>query len=185
VVIATLGATLVAPLLFLAALAIKLESRGPVFFIQERVGLRGRIFRCIKFRTMQGPPPPGSSVWCRDDEPRLTRVGRWLRNLHLDELPQFVNILKGDMDVVGPRPEMACNVQTMVEQIPYYGLRHTVRPGVTGWAQIKQGYSVSQAEVMEKMRYDLYYIKHVSLWLDLRIIFATARIVLWGRARPA
>jgi lipopolysaccharide/colanic/teichoic acid biosynthesis glycosyltransferase len=118
-----------------------------------------------------------------DHDPRVTRVGAFLRRTHLDELPQFLNVLKGDMDMVGPRPEMACNVQTMTEQIPYYGLRHTVRPGVTGWAQIKQGYSVSQAEVTEKMRYDLYYIKHMSLALDLRILLGTARILLLGR-RP-
>ena len=178
---AILGLLLAAPLMAVVAVLVKLDSPGPAFFIQERVGLRGRIFRLIKFRTMQGPPPEGHSVWLRDDCPRITRVGRWLRDLHLDELPQFLNVLKGDMDVVGPRPEMACNVQTMTEQIPYYGLRHTVRPGVTGWAQIKQGYSVSQAEVTEKMRYDLYYIKHMSLWLDLRIMLATARIVLFGR----
>jgi len=180
-VAATLGLLLAAPVMAVVAVLVKLDSPGPVFFVQERVGLRGRIFRLIKFRTMQGPPPEGHSVWLRDDCPRLTRLGRRLRDLHLDELPQFINVLRGDMDLVGPRPEMACNVQTMTEQIPYYGLRHTVRPGVTGWAQIKQGYSVSQAEVTEKMRYDLYYIKHMSLWLDLRIILATARIVLVGR----
>jgi exopolysaccharide biosynthesis polyprenyl glycosylphosphotransferase len=180
-VAATLGLLLAAPLMAVVAVLVKLDSPGRVFFVQERVGLRGRIFRLIKFRTMQGPPPEGHSVWLRDDCPRLTRLGRRLRDLHLDELPQFINVLKGDMDLVGPRPEMACNVQTMTEQIPYYGLRHTVRPGVTGWAQIKQGYSVSQAEVTEKMRYDLYYIKHMSLWLDLRIVLATARIVLFGR----
>jgi exopolysaccharide biosynthesis polyprenyl glycosylphosphotransferase len=178
---AAFGLLLFAPLMALIALLVKLDSPGPAFFIQERVGLRGRRFRLIKFRTMQGPPPEDHSVWRRDDGARLTRLGRWLRDLHLDELPQFVNVLKGDMDMVGPRPEMACNVQTMTEQIPYYGLRHTVRPGVTGWAQIKQGYSVSQAEVTEKMRYDLYYIKHMSPWLDLKILLATARIVLFGR----
>jgi exopolysaccharide biosynthesis polyprenyl glycosylphosphotransferase len=180
-VAAMLGLLLAAPLMVVVAVLVKLDSPGPIFFVQERVGLRGRIFRLVKFRTMQGPPPEGHSVWLRDDCPRLTRLGRRLRDLHLDELPQFINVLRGDMDLVGPRPEMACNVQTMTEQIPYYGLRHTVRPGVTGWAQIKQGYSVSQAEVTEKMRYDLYYIKHMSLWLDLRIILATARIVLFGR----
>ena len=179
--VAAIGLVLAAPIMAVVAVLVKLDSRGPVFFIQQRVGLRGRIFRLIKFRTMEGPAPEGHSVWLRDDCPRITRLGRRLRDLHLDELPQFLNVLRGDMDMVGPRPEMACNVQTMTEQIPYYGLRHTVRPGVTGWAQIKQGYSVSQAEVTEKMRYDLYYIKHMSLWLDLRIMAATARIVLFGR----
>jgi len=178
---AALGLVLAAPLMAVVAALVKLDSRGPVFFVQERVGLRGRIFRLIKFRTMQGPPPEGDSVWCRDDHPRLTRLGRWLRDLHIDEFPQFINVLKGDMDLVGPRPEMACNVQTMTEHIPYYGLRNAVRPGVTGWAQIKQGYAVTLPEVMEKMRYDLYYVKHMSLWLDLRILLVTARIVLCGR----
>jgi exopolysaccharide biosynthesis polyprenyl glycosylphosphotransferase len=178
---AVCGLVLCAPLLLVIAVLVKLDSPGPVFFVQERVGLRGRIFRLIKFRTMQGAPPAEGSVWSRDDEPRLTRLGRRLRDLHLDELPQFINILKGDMDLVGPRPEMACNVQTMTEHIPYYWLRHTVRPGVTGWAQVKQGYCVSQAEVTEKMRYDLYYIKHLSLRLDLRIVLATLRILVCGR----
>jgi exopolysaccharide biosynthesis polyprenyl glycosylphosphotransferase len=179
--LAMLGLVLTAPLLALVALLVKLDSPGPVFFIQERIGLGGRRFRLIKFRTMRGRAPEGDSVWCRDDRPRLTRLGRWLRDLHIDELPQFINVLRGDMDLVGPRPEMASNVQTMTEKIPYYGLRHTVRPGVTGWAQIRQGYSLSEAEVTEKMRYDLYYIKHLSIWFDLRILLATVPKVLGGR----
>ena len=178
---AAIGLVLAAPLMAVVAVLVKLDSDGPVFFTQERVGFRGRIFRLIKFRTMQGDPPDDHDVWRRDDEPRLTRLGRQLRDTHLDELPQFFNVLKGDMDMVGPRPEMACNVQSMTENIPYYGLRHTVRPGMTGWAQIKQGYALSQAAVTEKMRYDLYYIKHMSLWLDLRILLATGRIFLFGR----
>ena len=181
VVGAAIGLVLAAPLMAVVAVLVKLDSDGPVFFTQERVGFRGRIFRLIKFRTMQGDPPDDHDVWRRDDEPRLTRLGRQLRDTHLDELPQFFNVLKGDMDMVGPRPEMACNVQSMTENIPYYGLRHTVRPGMTGWAQIKQGYALSRAEVTEKMRYDLYYIKHMSLWLDLRILLATGRIFLFGR----
>ena len=183
VAVAAVGLVLAAPLMALVALVVKLDSPGPVFFVQERVGLGGRIFRLVKFRTMRGSLPAAGSVWCRDDLPRLTRVGAWLRNLHIDELPQLVNVLRGDMDMVGPRPEMACNVQTMTEQIPYYGLRHTVRPGLTGWAQVNQGYSVSQAEVTEKMRYDLYYIKHMSVWLDLKILAATVRLVLLGGRR--
>jgi exopolysaccharide biosynthesis polyprenyl glycosylphosphotransferase len=181
VVAAAAGLVVAAPLIAIVAVLVKLDSPGPVFFIQERVGFRGRIFRLIKFRTMQGDPPNDHEVWRRDDQPRLTRLGRRLRDTHLDELPQFLNVLKGDMDMVGPRPEMACNVQSMMEHIPYYGLRHIVRPGMTGWAQIKQGYALSQAEVTEKMRYDLYYIKHMSLWLDLRILLATVRIFLLGR----
>src|SRR5437773_4917838 len=178
---AAVGLVLAAPLMAVVAVLVKLDSAGPVFFTQERVGFRGRIFRLIKFRTMRGDTPDDHELWRRDDEPRLTRLGRQMRDTHLDELPQFFNVLKGDMDMVGPRPEMARNVQSMTEHIPYYGLRHTVRPGMTGWAQIKQGYALSQAEVTEKMRYDLYYIKHMSLWLDLRILLATGRIFLFGR----
>ena len=133
-------------------------------------------------QTPEGEP---HSVWSRDDRARVTRIGRWLRRSRLDELPQFWNIIKGDMDLIGPRPEMLCNVKAMTEQIPYYALRHMVRPGVTGWAQVKQGYSVSLEDVTEKMRYDLYYIKHMSLWFDLRILAATVKIVLLCRESVA
>jgi lipopolysaccharide/colanic/teichoic acid biosynthesis glycosyltransferase len=131
------------------------------------------------------PPAPGqnvpTSVWGRDDTTRVTRVGRSIRRLRLDELPQFWNILKGDMDLVGPRPEILANVRAMAEQIPYYSLRQSVRPGLTGWAQTRFGYSVSLEQVTEKMRFDLFYIKHMSVWLDLRILVDTVKIVLFGR----
>jgi lipopolysaccharide/colanic/teichoic acid biosynthesis glycosyltransferase len=181
---ALIGLLLSAPLMAAIAIAIKLDSRGPVFYQDERAGLKGRAFRLIKFRTMH-PAPPGQplavSVWDRDDATRVTRVGRSIRRLRLDELPQFWNILKGDMDLVGPRPEMVSNVQAMTEQIPYYSLRLSVRPGLTGWAQTRFGYSVSLEQVTEKMRYDLFYIKHMSVWLDLRILVDTVKIVLFGR----
>jgi len=179
---AVLGLVLMTPLLALIALAIKLDSRGPVFFVHERAGYRGRPFRLVKFRTMHDQPSanPGS-VWHRDEDHRVTRVGRWLRKLRLDELPQLLNILKGDMDLVGPRPEIMENVQVMAELIPYYSLRHVVRPGLTGWAQVRYGYSVSLEQVTEKMRYDLFYIKHMSFWLDLRILVDTVKIALFGR----
>lgn len=182
-VVAMIGLVLFAPLLVLIAVAIKLDSQGPVFFIQERAGLNGRIFHLIKFRTMH----PASvnegteSVWNRDLCSRITRVGGWLRKTHFDELPQFFNILRGDMDLVGPRPEMAENINVMEERIPYYALRMAVRPGMTGWAQVKNGYAVSQEDVTEKIRYDLYYIRHRSLWLDFRILIDTARLILWGQ----
>jgi exopolysaccharide biosynthesis polyprenyl glycosylphosphotransferase len=177
---AALGLILAAPLMVIIALAIKLDSKGPVFFLQARAGKHGRVFNFIKFRTMQSEGDPNDSVWVRDDSQRVTQVGKWLRRFYLDELPQFINTLKGDMDLVGPRPEMASNVKTMSEQIPYYSFRSMVRPGITGWAQIKNGYSVSQEDVTEKVRYDLYYIKHMSLWFDLRIVMATVKIVLFG-----
>jgi exopolysaccharide biosynthesis polyprenyl glycosylphosphotransferase len=181
-VAAAVGLAAVAPLMALIALAIKLDSQGPIFFIHERAGYRGRPFRLIKFRTMRGQPEVrDDSVWHRDDESRITRVGRWLRKLRLDELPQLVNILKGDMDVVGPRPEIAENVKLMTELIPYYALRHVVRPGLTGWAQVRYGYSVNLEQVTEKMRHDLFYIKHMSFWLDLRILVDTVKIALFGR----
>ena len=179
---AVVGLVLTAPLMAVIALTIKLDSRGPVFFIHERAGYRGRPFRLVKFRTMRGQSQPSEgSVWHRDDEGRITRVGRWLRKLRLDELPQLVNIVKGDMDLVGPRPEIVENVKVMAELIPYYALRHVVRPGLTGWAQVRYGYSLSLEQVTEKMRHDLYYIKHMSFWLDLRILVDTVKIVLFGR----
>jgi exopolysaccharide biosynthesis polyprenyl glycosylphosphotransferase len=184
-VIAAAGLVLTAPIMLVIALAIRLESRGPVFFMDERAGLAGRPFLLIKFRTMLDQSVADSersqSVWQRDDSARITRVGRWVRRLRLDELPQFWNILRGDMDLVGPRPEILRNVKTMSEQIPYYSLRLVVRPGLTGWAQVRHGYSVSLEQVTEKMRHDLFYIKHMSNWLDLRILVDTVKIVLFGR----
>src|SRR5258705_13842524 len=167
------------------AAAIKLESRGPVFFIQERVGLRGRKFRLIKFRTMRqlSDMPPGDSVWGRDNASRVTRLGAVLRRYRLDELPQCLNILKGDMSLVGPRPEMAVNVATFSAVIPFYNLRHEVRPGLTGWAQVRAGYSMSTEEVTRKLCYDLYYIKRMSVTFDLQILVDTLKLVLIGK-RP-
>jgi sugar transferase (PEP-CTERM system associated) len=179
---ALVGLILTAPLMLLLAVVIKMDSNGPVFFIQDRCGRHGRTFRLFKFRTMH-PVQPGTeseTVWERDDSLRVTRVGKWLRKLRLDEIPQFINVLRGDMDLIGPRPEMASNVKTMLKEIPYYSLRMGVRPGITGWAQVRHGYSVSHEDVTEKMRYDLYYVKHMSLWLDLRILLDTVKIVLLG-----
>lgn len=179
---AAAGLALTAPLMALIAAAIRLDSRGPVFFVQPRAGLAGREFNLYKFRTMHEPTGDETgAVWDRDDSARITRVGRWVRLLRWDELPQFWNILRGDMDIVGPRPEIACNVKTMSQHIPYYSLRHGVRPGITGWAQIKHGYSVTLEDVTEKMRYDLYYVKNMSLALDLRILVDTVKIMLFGR----
>jgi exopolysaccharide biosynthesis polyprenyl glycosylphosphotransferase len=179
--VALIGLLLTLPLMALIAIGVKLESPGPVFFLQERAGLHGKTFRLVKFRTMRPAPAAAdaaSSVWSRDDSRRVTRLGKWLRKLRLDELPQFINILRGDMDLIGPRPEIADNIATMMEQIPYYSLRMTIRPGITGWAQVKHGYAVSQADVMEKLRYDLYYVKHMSAWLDLRIMLDTVKVLL-------
>ena len=174
------GLIALAPLFGLIALAIRLESRGPVFFVQERGGFHGRRFKLVKFRTMR-PVNGKTSEWARDNSDRITRVGKWLRRFRLDELPQFVNILRGEMNLVGPRPHPVSNFELFSDRIPYYWLRALVRPGVTGWAQVQYGYANDLDEETEKMRYDLFYIKHLSLELDLRILFDTVRIVLCGR----
>jgi exopolysaccharide biosynthesis polyprenyl glycosylphosphotransferase len=183
VIIASVALVVGAPFLALVALVIKLESPGPVFFIQERVGLRGRLFPLIKFRTMRVCSGTDDAIWQRDNRSRVTRFGAVLRKYRLDETPQFINILRGDMSLVGPRPEMAGNVATFATRIPFYDLRHEVRPGLTGWAQVKAGYSMSVEEVTRKLCYDLYYVKHMSLRFDLRILFDTVKFVLCGK-RP-
>jgi exopolysaccharide biosynthesis polyprenyl glycosylphosphotransferase len=183
VIIALTALTLAAPFMALIALAIRLESRGPAFFIQDRIGLGGRTFRLVKFRTMRQAEPGADGVWERDNASRVTRLGAVLRKYRLDELPQCFNILRGDMSLVGPRPEMASNAATFAAVIPFYDLRHEVRPGLTGWAQVKAGYSMSTEEVTRKLCYDLYYIKHLSLGFDLQILFDTVKFVLCGK-RP-
>ena len=183
VLVSLLALVCLAPLLALIALAIKLDSEGPVFFRQERLGQFGHPFALIKFRTMR-PAGRRESEWVRDNGHRITRVGRWLRRYRLDELPQFVNALRGEMNLVGPRPHPVCNARLFLERIPYYSLRSMVPPGITGWAQVRYGYANSLEEETEKMRYDLYYIKRMSLWLDLRILLATARAMLRGPETP-
>jgi exopolysaccharide biosynthesis polyprenyl glycosylphosphotransferase len=179
--VASLAALVVlAPLFAAIALAVRLDSPGPVLFVQDRAGLRGRRIRLLKFRTMRPSAGP-TSEWERDNGHRITRVGRWLRRYRLDELPQLVNVLRGDMNLVGPRPHPMSNVELFSQRIPYYALRSVVRPGLTGWAQVRQGYANGLEEETEKMRYDLYYIKHMSLWLDARILFETVHAVLAGR----
>jgi lipopolysaccharide/colanic/teichoic acid biosynthesis glycosyltransferase len=160
--------------------AVKLDSRGPMFFIQDRAGRNGRPFGLIKFRTMHPATGP-TSEWVSDNVSRITRVGYYLRHFRLDELPQLLNVLRGEMNLVGPRPHPVTNQAIFMEHIAYYGLRSTVRPGVTGWAQIRYGYANNLAEETEKMRYDLYYIKNRSLWLDLRIMLETVATVIFGK----
>jgi lipopolysaccharide/colanic/teichoic acid biosynthesis glycosyltransferase len=177
---AVVGLLLCAPLLIAIGVAVKLDSRGPMFFIQQRAGRNGRPFGLLKFRTMR-PAKETRSEWVTDNIDRITRVGHYLRRFRLDELPQLVNVLRGDMNLVGPRPHPITNQAVFMEKIAYYGLRSTVRPGVTGWAQIRYGYANNLAEETEKMRYDLYYIKNRSLWLDVRIMLMTVATVLFGK----
>jgi exopolysaccharide biosynthesis polyprenyl glycosylphosphotransferase len=179
VVAAMVGFVLLLPVFALVALAVKLDSRGPVFFIQQRAGKNGRPFGLVKFRTMHPCDRP-TSEWVHDNVDRITRIGRYLRRFRIDELPQVVNVLRGEMNLIGPRPHPTSNHAVFMENIPYYGLRSTVRPGVTGWAQVQYGYANNLEEETEKMRYDLYYIKNRSLWLDARIALETVGIVLFG-----
>jgi exopolysaccharide biosynthesis polyprenyl glycosylphosphotransferase len=177
---AIVGLLMCAPLLIAIGIAVKLDSRGPMFFIQQRAGRNGRPFGLLKYRTMH-PAKEARSEWVLDNIDRITRVGHYLRRFRLDELPQLVNVLRGDMNLVGPRPHPVTNQAVFMEKIAYYGLRSTVRPGVTGWAQIRYGYANNLAEETEKMRYDLYYIKNRSLWLDVRIMLMTVATVLFGK----
>ncbi|PYM94893.1 MAG: hypothetical protein DME04_06485 [Candidatus Rokuibacteriota bacterium] len=178
-IVAGLGMIVLAPLLGLIALLIKWDSHGPVFFVQERVGMAARRFKLIKFRTMH-LVDAAPSEWVRDNEERITRVGKWLRKFRFDELPQFFNVIRGDMNLVGPRPHPVSNFELFTARIPYYSLRSGVRPGITGWAQVRYGYANNLDEETEKMRYDLYYIKHLSLSFDVRILFDTVKTVLFG-----
>ena len=162
-----------APILGIIALAIQINSGRPILFRQFRLGKAGRPFSLIKFRTMRPVERP-TTEWADDNVDRITRVGKWLRRLRLDELPQLINVLRGDMNLVGPRPHPVSNVTLFREAIPYYVLRCSVLPGITGWAQTRYCYANNLEQETEKMRYDLYYIKHMSLWLDLRIVLSTA-----------
>jgi lipopolysaccharide/colanic/teichoic acid biosynthesis glycosyltransferase len=163
-------------------LLIKLDSRGPVLFRQERVGLGGRVFTLVKLRTMQTDAEARTGpVWAQADDVRVTRIGRFLRKTRLDELPQFFNVLRGDMSLVGPRPERPAFVVQLQERIPYYMYRHVVKPGITGWAQIRYHYGASLEDAREKLEYDLYYVKNRSLFLDLLIIVQTIQVMLFSR----
>jgi sugar transferase (PEP-CTERM system associated) len=180
--LALVGFVLALPIMILVALAVKLESRGPIFYTQERVGKNGRSFKIIKFRSMSATAERDTGpVWAEKADPRVTRIGRILRKLRLDELPQFVNVIRGDMNFVGPRPERPVFVEQLSEVIPYYQQRHLIKPGLTGWAQIKFPYGSSVEDAFEKLRYDLYYIKNRSFLLDAIIIFETVKTVLFGR----
>jgi len=181
VLVAAVGMVLSLPIMLLVALAVRLDSPGPVFFRQERVGRNGRPFTVWKFRSMRTDAEAGGAQWAVQGDTRVTRVGRFIRKTRLDELPQFWNVLNGDMSLVGPRPERRMFVDQLQEQCPWYEQRLVVRPGLTGWAQVKAPYASTFEESIEKLKYDLYYIKNLSLFLDISILFSTARIVLLGR----
>jgi len=182
ILLSALGLILLMPVMGLVALLIKLDSRGPILFRQKRVGENGKVFDLLKFRSMHVDAEATTGpVWAKKDDCRITLVGKFIRMVRFDELPQFINVLKGDMSFVGPRPERPHFVEQLSEKIPYYNQRHTVKPGITGWAQVRYHYGGSIDDTIEKLQYDLYYIKHMSISLDLLIIFQTVKIVLLRR----
>jgi exopolysaccharide biosynthesis polyprenyl glycosylphosphotransferase len=168
-------------LIVVTALAIRLDSAGPIFFKQERVGKDDTIFTLWKFRSMQSDAEKDGAVWAGEKDPRITRVGKWIRRLRIDELPQLINVFRGEMSLIGPRPERPEFVKQLEEKIPYYYLRHAVRPGITGWAQVSYRYGASVEDSRFKLEYDLYYVKNMSLLLDLKILLRTIGVVLFGQ----
>jgi len=170
------------PILLLAAIAIKLDSPGSVFVRQERVGERGRIFRLLKFRTMVDDAEAQTGpVWTSEKDPRITRVGRLLRKTRLDEFPQILNVIKGEMSFIGPRPERPHFVAQLQEKIPYYTQRHVIKPGITGWAQVRYSYGATIEDAEQKLQYDLYYVKNMSIFLDMLILLSSIQVVLFGK----
>jgi sugar transferase (PEP-CTERM system associated) len=180
--VSTTGLIISAPIVLLTAIAIKLDSPGPIFYRQQRVGRNDEPFTIYKFRSMSESAEANiGPVWAKEDDPRITRVGRIIRKLRIDELPQMINVLKGEMSLVGPRPERPFFVQALNRKVPYYSLRHSITPGITGWAQICYPYGDSEKDAIEKLQYDLYYMKNMSPLFDLQIIFESLKVVMLGK----
>jgi sugar transferase (PEP-CTERM system associated) len=177
-----IGFVLAAPLMVLTAIAIKLDSPGPILYSQDRIGENGRVFIVYKFRSMRTDAErDGTPIWAREKDERVTRAGRIIRLTRLDELPQLWNVMRGDMSFVGPRPERPFFVEQLAQEIPFYSQRHAVKPGITGWAQVKYQYGSTVDDAIEKLRYDLYYIKHLSIVFDLTIVLDTVKVILFGK----
>lgn len=183
ILLSVFGLLLTAPFFPLIALAIKLDSRGPLFFKQVRVGSGEKPFLLYKFRSMCQNAERNGAVWAAKNDTRITRVGKFLRNSRIDEIPQLYNVLRGEMSFIGPRPERPEFVENLKKDIYYYSKRHTIKPGLTGWAQVRYPYGATVEDAKEKLRYDLYYIKNLSFLLDTQIIFETVKVVLFGRGR--
>lgn len=181
IVCAVLILIVTAPILFLTAILIKLDSPGKVFYQQERVGEFGKNFKIVKFRSMVEDAEKGGAVWARENDNRVTRLGAIIRKLRIDELPQLWNVLLGEMSLVGPRPERDIFVQKLEEVIPYYGIRHQIKPGITGWAQINYPYGASEEDALRKLEYDLYYMKNISILFDIFVLFRTVKTVFFGK----
>ena len=169
------------PLCLLVALVIKLDSSGPVFYRQERVGQDGKTFTMLKFRSMRNDAEENGPKWAAINDDRITRVGRFIRKYRLDEILQMINVLKGDMSFIGPRPERPIFVDKFAREIPYYPRRHVAKPGISGWAQIRYPYGASKEDALGKLKYDLYYIRHFSIFFDISIILETGKVVLLGK----
>lgn len=169
------------PIWLITAIAIKWESPGTVFFRQRRTGLLNQEFTILKFRSMCEDAEKDGAQWATKNDSRVTRVGKFIRKTRIDELPQLLNVLKGDMSMVGPRPEREVFIHDLEQHIPFYRVRHTVKPGVTGLAQVSYTYGASVEDAKHKHRYDMHYIKHQSVWMDLRILWNTVRVVLTGQ----
>jgi sugar transferase (PEP-CTERM system associated) len=180
IIISVMGLLVLSPLFLFIAALIKVDSDGPVFYRQVRVGFRGRPYLIWKFRSMREDAENHGPRWAQANDPRISRVGWWLRKMRLDELPQLMNVLQGEMSLVGPRPERPVFVQDLRIIIPYYDIRHTVRPGITGWAQVNYRYAASQVEAHTKLQYDLYYVKNLSLLLDFKVLVRTLKVVVLG-----
>jgi len=169
------------PVFIFTAVAIRLDSGDPIFFKQQRVGKENRLFTIWKFRSMVQNAESDGAVWARENDFRITRMGKWIRLLRIDELPQLFNVLRGDMSLIGPRPERPEFVNDLEQQIPYYRIRHCVRPGITGWAQLNYRYGASVEDALHKLEYDLYYIKSMSILLDFNILLKTIGVVIFGQ----
>ncbi|HIF9459100.1 TPA: sugar transferase [Photobacterium damselae] len=183
IIFVILLAKIAIPVGLITALLIKLESPGPVFFRQKRTGQYNKEFEVIKFRSMRNDAEKDGAKWASKNDARVTRVGKFIRKTRIDELPQLINIVKGEMSLVGPRPEREVFIETLEKEIPYYRFRHAVKPGVTGLAQVKYAYGASVEDAVWKHKYDIYYIKHQSGWLDLKVILLTVKTVIFGMGR--
>nr|WP_318401430.1 sugar transferase [Photobacterium leiognathi] len=183
IIFVILLAKIAIPVGLITALFIKLESPGPIFFKQKRTGQYNKEFEVIKFRSMRNDAEKDGAQWASKNDARVTRVGKFIRKTRIDELPQLINIVKGEMSLVGPRPEREVFIEALEKEIPYYRFRHAVKPGVTGLAQVKYAYGASVEDAVWKHKYDIYYIKHQSAWLDLKVILLTVKTVLFGMGR--
>jgi exopolysaccharide biosynthesis polyprenyl glycosylphosphotransferase len=184
IVVSIIILLLALPVMLFTAACIVLEDGGPLIYSQERVGKGGRSFKVLKFRSMGSDAEKGGKPqWAAQNDPRVTRVGGIIRKLRIDELPQLWNVFKGEMSFVGPRPERPYFVEQLSADIPYYNVRHSIKPGITGWAQVRYGYGASVEDAVQKLQYDLYYVKNNSLFLDLLVLIDTLKVVLFGSGR--